>query len=195
MADSLRTRRLSPPLMYAFRTAHAAREHVRARGEAARRDEDGRDDEASRREAARETAAARRQSTRASLTEPELRRQVQRDLEALMNAVAMESTVDLTGFPEVRRSILNFGCPDISTRTIDEARIEEVREEIAAAVRCFEPRLIRDTVKVTREAVEDDDLRLRYVVRADLACMPFAVPVQFVADVELDSGSVTLARM
>jgi type VI secretion system protein ImpF len=175
--------------MYAFRSAHAAREHVRSRGG------DGPGDAAPKDEAARETAAARRHSVRASLSEPELRRQVQRDLEALMNAVAMESSLDLSAFPAVRRSVLNFGCPDISTRTIDEARLEEVRAEIAAAVRCYEPRLIRDTVKVTRERVEDDDLKLRYVVRADLACVPFAVPVQFVADVELDSGVVKLARL
>ena len=59
-----------------------------------------------------------------------VRRQVLRDLESLMNAVALESTQDLSSFPQVRRSVLNFGCPDISNRTIDEARLAEIREEI-----------------------------------------------------------------
>ena len=181
MSASLRSKRLSPPLMFAFRGAHAAHEHVKSdaasdAGEADR-------------------AAARRRSTRASLGEEELRRQVSLDVETLMNAVALESTLDLSEHPQVRKSILNFGCPDMSTRTIDEARLDEVREEIAVALQRYEPRLIRDTIKVTRETLEDDDLRLRYVVRADLACIPVAAPVQFFADVELDSGAVTLSRV
>lgn len=188
MSGSLRSKRLSPPIMYAFRSAHEAREHVRSPPSA-----DGAFAEPER--DARAVAAARRQATRASLSEPELRQQVQTDLESLMNAVSLESTIDLSAFPNVRKSILNFGCPDISTRTIDEARLDEVRAEITTALRYYEPRLISDTVKVTRETVDDDDLRLRYVVRADLACVPFAVPVQFVADIELESGAVTLARL
>jgi type VI secretion system protein ImpF len=166
--------------MYAFRIPHASGGQTR---------------EASADAAPREAAAARQQTVRSALTEPELRRQVMLDMTALMNSIALESTLDLSPYEHVRRSILNFGCPDISTRTIDEARLSEVREEIEAALKLYEPRLIRDTVKVTREAVVGDDLRLRYVVRADLACIPVSVPVQFVADVELDSGSIAINRL
>jgi type VI secretion system protein ImpF len=35
---------------------------------------------------------------------------------------------------------------------------------------------------------------VRFVVRADLHCEPLNVPVQFVADLELDSGAITVSR-
>jgi len=65
--------------------------------------------------------ASRRATARASITEPLLRREVGHDLEALVNAVALESTENLSNFELVRRSILNHGLPDIVHRSIDEA--------------------------------------------------------------------------
>jgi type VI secretion system protein ImpF len=173
--------------MYAFRGAHEAREHKQKKVEY----EPGVEHAAF----PSNEAVARRQATRSALTELELRRQVLLDLAALMNCIALESTQSLSEHEYARRSILNFGCPDISTRTIDETRLSEVREELECALRTYEPRLIAETLRVNREAVADDDLRLRYVVRADLACIPVSVPVQFVADVELDSGAISVHRL
>jgi type VI secretion system protein ImpF len=35
---------------------------------------------------------------------------------------------------------------------------------------------------------------VRFLVRADLLCEPLNVSVEFVADLELDSGTITLSR-
>ncbi len=58
--------------------------------------------------------AGRRMPARQVVTEAVLEQEVSRDLDALLNSVAMESTVDLEATPFVRKSILNFGLPDIS---------------------------------------------------------------------------------
>jgi type VI secretion system protein ImpF len=38
-------------------------------------------------------------------------------------------------------------------------------------------------------------LKIRFVVNADLACEPLNVPVEFVAEVELDSGKILINRL
>ena len=60
----------------------------------------------------------------------------------------------------------------------------------------YEPRLVRDTINVTRDtAIDAADLKVRFIVRADLSCDPLNVPIEFVADVEIDSGKIMINRL
>ena len=173
--------RLSPPLMHVFRAANAARDAKIALD--------------IRNEAGERILASRRLRARQVITESVLRREVSRDLEALLNAVAMESTINLDDFPLVRKSILNFGIPDVAHRTIDETRLSEIPDEIKNAIMNFEPRLARATVEVERDmSVDAAELRVRFIVRADLMCDPVNVPVEFIADV-LDTGKIFIKRL
>jgi type VI secretion system protein ImpF len=174
--------RLSPPLMYAFRGAHQARD---AKTKLDLRDEAG-----------ERIIASRRAAVRTAITEPVLRQEVARDLESLMNTIALESSEDLLSVPFVRKSILNFGLPDITHRTIDESSIEEIGEEIRSALVQYEPRLSPDSIRVELGPEMDQaELKLRFFVRADLLCEPLNVPVEFVADFELDTGNITIGRL
>ena len=73
-----------------------------------------------------------------------------RDLEALLNTIALRSTVDLTDASKrVARSILNFGLPDIVHRSIDEVRRRRnPRRRSGPRSSNFEPRLASDTLRV-----------------------------------------------
>ena len=174
--------RLSPPLMFAFRFAHRQRD--------AKRDEDLRDASGER------ILSPRRSVARVAVTEKLLRDEVRADLEHLMNAIALEETVDLSRYPEVRTSILNYGFPDMVRRTLDEAEIAGVAKQIEQALACFEPRLVRNTIKVVRDDQADPAaLQLCFIVQADLACEPVHVPVEFVADVESASGRIAISRL
>jgi type VI secretion system protein ImpF len=136
MVGPKRKDRLSPPLMYAFRGAHQARD---AKVKLDLRDEAG-----------ERVIAGRRTAVRTAITEPTLRREVARDLDSLMNTIAMESSEDLEPFDHVRKSILNFGLPDIAHRTIDELGVDDIAEEIRSALVRYEPRLIRETIRVAK---------------------------------------------
>lgn len=182
MSNFSKKERLSPPLMHAFRSAFEARD---SRKKLDLRDESG-----------ERVIASRRSSARASVTEPTLRREVARDLDALMNTIALESTQDLRSHEYARRSIINFGFPDIAHRSIDEISLNDVSDEIATVLLNYEPRLIRDTIHVARDTTIDAaDLKVRFIVRADLACDPMNVPIEFVADVEVDSGKIVINRL
>ena len=118
--------RLAPPLMHAFRAAHRERDaavplDIRDGGE--------------------RVIAQRRAAARAPIAESELRRLVGSDIAALLNTVNLDSAENLISAPEVRKSILNFGFPDIVRISIDEAAVNGVAKQLETALRDFEPRL------------------------------------------------------
>jgi type VI secretion system protein ImpF len=181
MADVNSKTRLSPPLMHVFRAAHEAKDakkRLDIRSEAGER-----------------IIAGRRLRPRHVITEAALRVEVSRDLEALLNTIALESTIDLTGTPYARKSILNFGIPDIADRTIDEMTVNNIPEEIRTAIIQYEPRLAVASLHVERDmSVDPAELKVRFIVRADLTCDPVHVPVEFVADV-IDTGKIVVNRL
>jgi type VI secretion system protein ImpF len=182
MAGPGKKDRLSPPLMYAFRGAHAARD--------AKQRLDLRD------EAGDRVIASRRSTARGAITEPLLRREVASDLSALMNTVALESCIALDAHGYVRRSVLNFGFPDLVHRSIDELSTNDIGAELRQVLARFEPRLAPDSIEVTRDPnVDKGELKIRFLVSAELSCEPLNVPVEFIADVEFDSGKIMINRL
>jgi type VI secretion system protein ImpF len=97
--------------------------------------------------------------------------------------------------PYVRKSILNFGLPDISNRTIDEVAVKNVPDEIKTAIINYEPRLAASSLSIERDtSLDPNELKVRFIVRADLTCDPVHVPVEFVADI-VESGKIIVNRL
>jgi type VI secretion system protein ImpF len=72
----------------------------------------------------------------------------------------------------------------------------EISREIEQALTTFEPRLAASTLKVGRDPFVDvEALRIKFFVKADLRAEPIDVPVEFVAEVELDSGKIKVDRL
>jgi type VI secretion system protein ImpF len=181
MADLNTKTRLAPPLMHVFRAAHEAKD--------AKKRVDIRD------EAGERIIAGRRMRARHVITEAVLRREVARDLDALLNAIAMSSTIDMTDAPHVRKSILNFGIPDVTHRTIDEVGVNDIPGEIKTAIINYEPRLGAASIHIERDnTVDIAELKVRFIVRADLTCDPVHVPVEFIADV-IETGKIVVNRL
>ena len=140
--------------------------------------------------------ASRRLKARAPIPETELRKAVNTELVALFNTTNLESIEDLSTAPEVRKSIVNYGFPSLTHRTIDENETSGIAREIETALRDFEPRLLAGSIKARRDdTVSPDELRVRFLVSAALKTQPVEVPVQFIAEVELDSGKIKLDRL
>jgi type VI secretion system protein ImpF len=181
MAEINAKTRLSPPLMHVFRAAHQAKD---AKKRLDIRTEGG-----------ERVLAGRRLRARQAITEPVLRREVSRDLESLLNCIAIDATIDLRGHSYARKSILNYGLPDIGHRTIDEKSVSRIPNEIRQAILTYEPRLAGASLQIERDrSVDPADLKIRFVVRADLTCDPVHVPVEFVADV-VDAGKIVINRL
>jgi type VI secretion system protein ImpF len=181
MATSNRETRLSPPLMQVFRAAHEAKD---AKQKIDRRNEAG-----------DRIIASRRLRARQVITESMLRREVSRDLDALLNTVALQATVDMDNAPHVRNSILNYGLPDLAIRTIDENGVNDIPDEIRIAIINYEPRLAPGSLRIERDTTIDPvELKIRFLVRAELVCHPVHVPVEFVADI-VEAGKIVINRL
>jgi type VI secretion system protein ImpF len=181
MAEINSKTRLSPPLMHVFRAAHEAKDakkKIDLRGESGER-----------------VIAGRRLRPRQVITEPVLRREVWRDLDALLNTISLEATVDMSEAPLVRESILNFGLPDVTHRSIDERGVGDIPEEIRQAIVRYEPRLAAASLHIERDmSVDPVELKVRFIVRAELTCDPVHVPVEFVADL-IETGKIVVNRL
>ncbi|HTE94266.1 MAG TPA: type VI secretion system baseplate subunit TssE [Bradyrhizobium sp.] len=181
MANLNRQSRLSPPLMHVFRTAHEAKDAKRIIDQ--------------RNEAGERVIAGRRLRARQVITESMLRREVSRDLDALLNTVALDATVDMENAPHVRKSILNFGLSDIALHTIDENSVEEIPDDIRTAIINYEPRIAADTLRIERDKqVDPVELKIRFVICGELVCHPVHVPVEFVADI-VEGGKIVVNRL
>lgn len=84
-----------------------------------------------------------------------LREAVLRDLEWLLNTVNLESVLSLDAWPELQQSVLNYGMPGLSGNTLNQADREAIRNQIQAAIECFEPRILKDTLKI--HLVDDEE--------------------------------------
>jgi type VI secretion system protein ImpF len=173
--------RLRAPLMFAFREANRAGD--------ARKKLDLRDD------AGERIIAGRRAAPRVAITEATLRRELTRDLDMLMNAISFESDTDVTQMPFVRKSVLNFGFPDIARRTIDEVMVRQIRDQMVDALKRHEPRLVDDTIEIVHDdTIDKAELKIRFVIRADMNCDPLNVPLEFVADVDPMNAKFSITR-
>ena len=179
---SKKIERLAPPLMFAFRAAHDERD---AKVALDLRDKHG-----------ERVIAPRRAPSRAPISEAALRREVSSDLADVLNTVNLEAAMDLEDAPEVARSVLNFGFPDLASITIDENRVGALSQDIEQALKTFEPRLDPETLKVARDPyVDADALLIKFFVKADLRTEPVNVAVEFVAEVELDTAKIKVERL
>ncbi|GJD76308.1 type VI secretion system baseplate subunit TssE [Methylobacterium goesingense] len=172
-------RRVRIPFVEAFRSAHSQRDAREAINE---RDEVG-----------ERVIPGRHAIARSAMSAADLQRAVARDLEDLMNTVNFAASTDISDFPAVAFSILNYGFTDISRRSIDEQTVSEIGTEIETALAVFEPRLAANSVSAWRDRdVDPAELKLRFVVRAEIDCDPLNLPVEFIADLEQDTGKISI---
>jgi type VI secretion system protein ImpF len=172
--------RLAAPLMRGFRVAHAERDSKQA---------------IDIRESGERVIASRRVTARAPISEGELRRLVNADLVDLFNTTNLGAVEDLSEAPEVRKSVLNYGIPDLAHRSLQDSANVEIAKEIEVALFNFEPRLARKSIKARLDpTVDPEELRVRFLVSAELRLQPTNVQMQFVAELELDSGKIRIDR-
>jgi type VI secretion system protein ImpF len=122
-----------------------------------------------------------------------LRQSVQRDLGWLLNANGLASVQDLTGYPYVARSVINFGLPDIAGKTASGIDPLELEKLVRDAIRAFEPRILRDTVRVSsmqREETTGRHNTVSFLVEGDLWAQPYPERLYFRTELDLDVGEI-----
>lgn len=138
-----------------------------------------------------------------------LREAVRRDIEALFNVERFESGLQLSDlerkgyetpeemiadFPHVRRSVINYGVPSFSGRSITDFDLAALAKELREVIAVFEPRLKRDSIRVKvapggRD--QGDRAGMRIEVDAMLLLSPVPERLRLSTMVDLDNGRAT----
>ena len=126
---------------------------------------------------------------------------MRRDIEALFNIERLEAHLLLSdaerggvedpaellaGFPEVRRSVVNYGVPSFAGRTASDFDREALSRELRAVLEVFEPRLKRDTIRV--QVRFGDRAGMRVEIDAVLMLSPVPERMRLSTTVDLDDG-------
>jgi type VI secretion system protein ImpF len=171
---------LHTPLLQAFRDAARA-------GDARRADAS---------QAADGSRVVSQRNSRLTSNEGQLRQSLDIDLGHLLNTVNLASSIDLEGYPNVSRSVLNFGMQDLVHLTTESAKLRFLAESLRTALLAHEPRLDASSLEIVqRDDMDEVNQRISFSVSADLLCRPVDVPLEFLAEIDVGSGKVDLRNL
>ncbi len=121
-----------------------------------------------------------------SMSQKEFKDAVIRDLGWLLNSVSLDVCVDLEPYPEVKHSVLNYGLPDISGHTSSTINVKTIERSLIQAIRDFEPRIIRNSLRVKVHSDPSDMSHNSLVFEIEGAVFGQPSPFQIVLRSELD---------
>jgi type VI secretion system protein ImpF len=124
----------------------------------------------------------------------QLRVNLATDLASLLGTINLESAGDLQGLDHVRSSILNYGMQDMTRFSTSDIENTRLLRDIRKALIDHEPRLIPESVDVRlRSSSEDSRQMVAIDISAEMMAHPIDVPVEFVAELDVGSGKVSLS--
>ncbi len=124
----------------------------------------------------------------------EIRACVKRDLDWLLNASQYSPQKDLEGYPEVAASVLNYGTPDLTGKTVSGFDVRTMEQFLKQVLINFEPRIIRRTlmVRVTADKTLFDHNALAFEIEGELWAEPQPLYLHLRTEFELESGNVSV---
>lgn len=124
-----------------------------------------------------------------------LRQIIQRDLAWLLNCANLEAEHDLEPYPNVARSVLNYGLPGVSGRNETRRRAETLRQAIRAAIERFEPRILPQSLEIVlRQERASSGAIVSFDIRGELWAEPLPVDLYLRTALDMSTGDVTVSR-
>ena len=132
------------------------------------------------------------------LTLRALRQCVLRDLGWLLNARGLSAGQDISDYPLVEETVLNFGLPDLAGKTTSGLDLAEVERLMAQAIKDFEPRILRNSVRVRATASGDatgQQNTLVFEIEGDLWAQPLPERLFLKTELDLEVGEVRVSEL
>jgi type VI secretion system protein ImpF len=123
-----------------------------------------------------------------------LREAVFRDITWLLNSMSLDSTEDLARYPEVERSVLNYGMPTMAGLQMSSIDPQITAERIARAISTFEPRLSKVRVLPESRDFATDNFAVSFQVEAELWGQPVSQHLVLRTSIDLNSGSISVSE-
>ncbi|MDJ0656461.1 MAG: type VI secretion system baseplate subunit TssE [Xanthomonadales bacterium] len=126
----------------------------------------------------------------------QLRKVVRRDLAWLLNAGNLETVQDLDDYPYARKSVINFGVPDLSGVSAAGLEALDMERMVKEAILNFEPRILPHTLRVN--AVVDEAQMSRnavsFTIEGQLWAQPVPIQLYLQTAVDIDTGHVDVEQ-
>jgi len=125
-----------------------------------------------------------------------LRECVLRDLSWLFNTVNLNAIQDLSSYPEIMRSVINYGMPDLAGHTASSVEVHSLERLLKQAIIDYEPRLIRNSVRVKLKLSESrmNHNAMTFDVEADLWADPVPLHMYMKTEIDLEIGDVKVTE-
>lgn len=125
-----------------------------------------------------------------------LRDCVTRDMSWLLNCVNLAADVELDDHPEVARSVLNFGIPDITGAALSGINRDLLQRKVREAILAFEPRLTAHTLRVAVNAHNSrmDRQALIFNIESEMWAQPIPLNLYLKTEVDLETGKFKVSE-
>lgn len=126
----------------------------------------------------------------------QLRASVMRDVSWLLNTVHLQASQDLSAWPEVASSTVNYGIPNLAGGTALGKNTLLLERAVRQAVLNFEPRILADslTVSVRIEPEQMDRHAMLFIIEGKLWAQPLPLNLYLQTELDLETGTVTVAE-
>lgn len=125
-----------------------------------------------------------------------LREAVARDLSWLMNTTQLSVTQELTDYPLVEESVLNYGIADLAGKNISGLDSFRLQQHLKRSILRFEPRLFGDTleVRLVPQIKSKSHNCFTFEIEGELAAGPMPEKLLLRTRVDLENGSVSMVE-
>ncbi|MEN8130697.1 MAG: type VI secretion system baseplate subunit TssE [Pseudomonadota bacterium] len=123
-----------------------------------------------------------------------LRECIKRDLAWLLNTGNLSDVQDLSDYPLVAESVVNYGMRDITGQSASNADTGSLERHLRQVILSYEPRILRNSLRV--HVVTTDEMSanaLRFEIEFDMWAEPVPERLYLKTEVDLGSGLVTLS--
>lgn len=125
-----------------------------------------------------------------------LRDCVIRDIGHLLNTHHMEGNTDLDKHSEVTSSVANYGISGLTGFSMHNIDIHEAERQIRQSIINFEPRILKDTLKVnmTRDTEKSSNHSMVFRIEGQIWAIPIPLMLMLKTEIDLETGSVNVIQ-
>ncbi len=123
-----------------------------------------------------------------------LRKSVIRDLTWLLNTGTLGTTEDLDNYPEIQRSVLNYGIPDIAGIKASNIDVLAMERLLRKAINYFEPRILSNSLRI-RVMKDDSNMgpnTVTFEIEGEMWAQPIPERLYLKTILDLELGNVEL---